>query len=233
VILLWLAPTGYKLDWWHFRTGFGFLRWAVYIGGAGLLVSLIGVALTWPGMGRPGFPFAVAGAVVALLVAAMPLNQYRIVMSLPFIHDITTDTENPPKFVALVDARSQPNVENGVDYGGPEVAAQQKEAYPDIVPAQYVQTKDEVFSQAVAVAKGMGWEIAAEVPAEGRIEATDTTFWFAFKDDIIIRIADDPNGGTRVDVRSVSRVGRSDVGANAKRIRAFMTRLHGRLGARA
>jgi len=233
VILLWLAGTGYKLDWWHFRTGFGFLRWAVYLGVGGIVISGLGMALSWPGMGRPGFSLAVAGLVIALVTAGVPLNQYRIVMSVPFIHDITTDTENPPKFVALVEARSQPDVENGVDYGGPEVAAQQKEAYPDIVPAQFAQTKDAVFAQALAVARGMGWEVAAQVPEEGRIEATETTFWFAFKDDVVIRVQDDPNGGTRVDVRSVSRVGRSDVGVNAKRIRDFFSRLHGRLGSRA
>lgn len=233
VILLWLAGTGYKLDWWHFRTGFGFMRWAVYIGVAAVVISGVGIALSWPSTGRPGLLFAAAGLVISLFSAGVPINQYRIVMSLPFIHDITTDTENPPQFVALVEARSQPNVENGVDYGGPEVAAQQKEAYPDIGPADFTQPKPVVFEQALTVAKGMRWEVAAAVPEEGRIEATETTFWFKFKDDVVIRVSDGPAGGTRVDVRSVSRVGKSDVGQNAKRIRHFLRRLHATLGAQA
>ena len=232
LILAWLAAMGYRWDWWHFRTGFSVLRWAAYVGAAGAVISLGGGILAWPGRGRPGFSFAVAGLVLGLIAFGVPANQLRIVYSLPFIHDITTDTEHPPKFVALVEARMAPGNENGVDYGGPEVAEQQKAAYPDVVPAQFAHPKAPVFEQALAVAEGMGWEIAAAVPEEGRIEATDTSFWFHFKDDVVVRVQDDPAGGTRVDVRSVSRVGRSDVGINAKRIRGFLSRLTSRMGAR-
>jgi uncharacterized protein (DUF1499 family) len=70
----------------------------------------------------------------------------------------------------------------------------------------------------------MGWQIVDANASEGRIEATDTTFWFGFKDDIVIRVAA-TSGGSRIDVRSVSRVGRSDVGTNAKRIRCYLKRL--------
>ena len=67
----------------------------------------------------------------------------------------------------------------------------------------------------------MGWEIVASDPAAGRIEATDTTFWFGFKDDVVVRVAAAPDG-SRVDVRSLSRVGLSDVGTNAARIRKYL-----------
>ena len=70
----------------------------------------------------------------------------------------------------------------------------------------------------------MGWDLVASDPASGRIEATDTTFWFGFKDDIVIRVAAAP-GGSRVDIRSLSRVGVSDVGTNAARIRKYLTAL--------
>ena len=83
---------------------------------------------------------------------------------------------------------------------------------------------DRAFARAEAAARSLGWDIAAAVPAEGRIEATATTRWFGFKDDVVIRIAAAP-GGSRVDVRSVSRVGKSDLGANARRIRAFLAAL--------
>jgi uncharacterized protein (DUF1499 family) len=82
------------------------------------------------------------------------------------------------------------------------------------------------FDRALDAARGLGWEIVGVEPAEGRIEATDTTFWFGFKDDVVVRIR--PEGSrSRIDVRSLSRVGRSDVGANARRIRRFVERLEG------
>jgi uncharacterized protein (DUF1499 family) len=77
---------------------------------------------------------------------------------------------------------------------------------------------------AVAAARAMGWEVVAADRASGRIEATDTTRFFGFKDDVVIRVQAAP-GGSRVDVRSVSRVGGSDVGTNATRIRAYLARL--------
>lgn len=82
----------------------------------------------------------------------------------------------------------------------------------------------QAFEQALRTAKNMGWTIVNSNPGEGRIESTDTTFWFGFKDDIVIRITA-AGQESRVDVRSVSRVGRSDVGTNAKRIRRFLQKL--------
>jgi uncharacterized protein (DUF1499 family) len=70
----------------------------------------------------------------------------------------------------------------------------------------------------------MGWEIIAADSARGRIEAVATTRWFGFIDDVVVRISED-GSRSRIDVRSVSRVGRSDVGANARRIRAYLDRL--------
>ena len=81
-----------------------------------------------------------------------------------------------------------------------------------------------MFAWVVEVARGRGWEIVAAVPEEGRLEATDRTRWFGFRDDIVVRVRSD-GPGTRVDVRSVSRVGRSDLGTNARRIRGFMDAL--------
>jgi uncharacterized protein (DUF1499 family) len=77
------------------------------------------------------------------------------------------------------------------------------------------------FARALAASRDLGWEIIAAVPLEGRIEAVDRTFWFGFKDDVVVRVRA-AAGGSRIDVRSVSRVGRSDVGANARRVRRFL-----------
>ena len=116
------------------------------------------------------------------------------------------------------------NATNPADYGGPEIAAQQHSAYPDIQPLALPIPNQQAFTQALQAAEAMGWAIVATNPVEGRIEATDTTFWFGFKDDIVVRIQ--PRGdGSRVDIRSVSRVGKSDVGTNAQRIRAYSRRL--------
>jgi uncharacterized protein (DUF1499 family) len=158
-------------------------------------------------------------AAIALVLGGMLAIK---LMSVPRIHDITTDTDNPPRFVALLAARQASS--NGADYGGPAVAAQQKKGYPDIVPMILPDPPERAFAKVEAAARAMGWQIAAAVPAEGRLEATDTTRWLRFKDDIVVRVAPAPNG-SRVDVRSVSRIGRSDLGVNAQRIRAFLARL--------
>ena len=113
---------------------------------------------------------------------------------------------------------------NQAEYGGPEVAAQQRQAYPDVVPLVLEAPADVAFGRALGAARGMGWEIVAADSSAGRIEATATTAWFGFKDDVVVRVTPE-DGRSRVDVRSVSRVGMSDVGTNAARIRAYLARL--------
>jgi uncharacterized protein (DUF1499 family) len=113
---------------------------------------------------------------------------------------------------------------NPAEYGGAEVAAQQRAGYPDIGPLILQTLPQQAFDRALAAARDMGWEIVATDPTSGRIEATATTFWFGFKDDVVVRVT--PVGdGSRIDVRSVSRVGRSDVGSNAERIKAYLGRV--------
>jgi uncharacterized protein (DUF1499 family) len=143
----------------------------------------------------------------------------------PRIHDITTDTDHPPQFVALLAVRQK--APNGAAYGGARIAQAQKAAYPDIAPARLGTPPDQAFDRALDAAQRMGWKIIAADKAEGRIEATATTFWLRFKDDVVIRIAA-AGSGSRLDIRSMSRVGRNDFGANAKRIRAFLQQLRSR-----
>ena len=219
-VLLLIAGPGTRLDWWQFRTGFGLMRWAVYLGLGASAVAL--VALLIPAMRRSGLARLGIALVVGASVAAVPLLQYRTVQSLPRIHDITTDTLNPPEFIAIAPLRA--DAPNPVEHPGEEVARQQREAYPDIVTFETDAYPAIVFERALALASRQGWEIVATEPEEGRIEATDTTFWFGFKDDVVIRIQGSETG-SRVDVRSKSRVGLSDVGANARRIRAFLDAL--------
>lgn len=145
--------------------------------------------------------------------------------SLPHIHDITTDTADPPEFVAVLPLRA--DAPNPPEYAGEEIAVQQRAAYPDIQPLRLPLAPVQAFERALATADSQGWHIVAAALPEGRIEATATTFWFGFKDDVVIRVTPD-NGGSRIDMRSKSRVGGSDVGANAARIRAFFADLERR-----
>jgi uncharacterized protein (DUF1499 family) len=212
-----LAGPGSRMGWWSFRTGLTVvLAWAAYSGLGAAVLALIALALG----GRRG---VAAFALVASLAAFLPPFLFRrTAQSVPPIHDITTDTENPPPFVAVVERRQ--GASNPVEYGGPDIAAQQRAAYPDVRPVTLADPPARAYERALEAARARGWEIVAAVPAEGRIEATDTTRWFGFKDDVVVRVK--PEGsGSRVDVRSLSRVGRSDVGKNASRIRAYLRAL--------
>ena len=214
------AGAGVRLSFWDFRLGFRILNWAAYFGIAGTVVSLAGAIMGRPGKGRRGFSLAAAGIFLGALAFGVPGYWYRIAKEVPMIHDITTDTENPPVFVSILALRK--DAPNSATYGGPEIAARQRAAYPDIRPLVSDLPPAQAFERAHSVARRIGWKIVDENRAEGRIEATATTRWFGFKDDVVIRIAPSTGNGSRVDVRSVSRVGRSDLGTNARRIRAFL-----------
>jgi uncharacterized protein (DUF1499 family) len=161
---------------------------------------------------------ALASAVTGLLPVVLALPGLRA----PAIHDITTDTATPPEFDAVVALRA--DAPNSLEYGGAEVAAMQQEGYPDLDTLVVGAPPAQVVDHARDVATDMGWQVVAADGAAGRLEASDTTFWFGFTDDIVIR-ARAVAGGTEVDVRSVSRVGVGDLGANAKRIQTFLERL--------
>lgn len=213
-----LAGYGYSLGWWGLGVGFGLLPVGAYAGaGAGVLALIVGSIAAW----RRRF-LAILACAVAIPLAggavAVPLNMLLRGNTVPHIHDITTDTDNPPQFVALKPERDRSA--NGSAYGGADIAALQKQGYPGIAPLVLPLPPEQVIARAESVARGMGWQIAAAVPAEGRLEATDTTKWWGFKDDIVVRAAAAP-GGSRVDIRSASRIGKSDLGVNAARIRRF------------
>jgi uncharacterized protein (DUF1499 family) len=161
---------------------------------------------------------------MAIPAVVVPWQFLRQAKSVPPIHDISTDTDDPPQFVAVLPLRG--TTSNSVVYGGDSIARQQHAAYPDIKPLDLNVPSAQAFDHALAAAQAMGWAIVAADSSAGRIEATATTKWFGFKDDVVIRVRANEGGtGSRVDVRSVSRVGRSDIGTNAARIRAYLLRL--------
>jgi Uncharacterized protein conserved in bacteria len=221
-----LAGFGSRTGWWHFRAGFQILTWAAYGGLSSAVLGLLGAfASLWRGPRRGAWPALIA-LFVGLLVVWIPWQMKRTAQQVPAIHDITTDTGNPPRFVAVLPLRK--DAPNSADYGGPDIAAQQRAAYPDLQPVLLPVPIQKTFAQALQAAEAMGWDIVSTNAEEGRIEATDTTLWFGFKDDVVVRIQA-RGDESLVDVRSVSRVGKSDVGTNAQRIRGYLQKL-GRAG---
>lgn len=136
------------------------------------------------------------------------------------IHDVSTDTDDPPAFVALRDVRL--NCSNGVDYSGGN------HSHTNIEPQFFTQSRELIFQAALVAANALRWQVAAAVTAEGRIEATATTRLLRFKDDVVIRLRPAGNG-VRLDVRSASRVGSTDFGTNARRLRTFFSELNNAL----
>ncbi|RCV86209.1 DUF1499 domain-containing protein [Billgrantia montanilacus] len=219
-LLMGAAGPAYRLEWFTLSGAFGMLRYGAYaaFAAAGLgLITLVMAAFCR--RGRPALVggLALIGTMALLIVPLMHLQQARVV---PPIHDITTDTDDPPAFVALVEVREA--APNAVEYPGESFARQQREAYPDIEALELPISPDDAFEAAVAEVHASGWELIAA--NNGRIEAVATTTWFGFKDDVAIRLRES-EGGTRVDMRSASRLGRSDAGANAARIRTFFEAL--------
>jgi hypothetical protein len=219
-LLLLGAGPGARLGAWDFRTGFILLRWGAYLGIAAAIAAAVQLALPVLRPGRPGPLLLALG--LGLLAAGVPWYWRNRAGSVPPIHDVTTDTADPPAFAAVLPLRAR--APNPAEYGGEDVAAAQQQAYPDLRPLILPLAPDAAFARALDAGRGAGWEIVAADSAAGRIEATATTGWFGFKDDVVVRIRP-ADGGSRIDVRSVSRVGRSDVGANAARIRAYLRSL--------
>jgi uncharacterized protein (DUF1499 family) len=186
----------------------------------GQVLGLVGV----------GVALGLGGAVLGAAVALVPWSHTASARGLPSIHDITTDPADPPQFRAIAAVRSAAGA-NSSDYEGPRIAALQARAYPDIRPLTVAAPPETAFRQALDTAERLGWTVVAADPAEGRIEASDRTRWFGFTDDVVIRVR--PAGsGSRIDLRSSSRIGRGDRGVNAARIRRFAAALQASGGSR-
>jgi uncharacterized protein (DUF1499 family) len=215
-LVLLIAGPGYRVGIFPLRTAFTLLRWAAF---AGLGVAVLAAIALWRAHGRDAL--AIVAFIVAATVFAVPFRFQRLAAAAPPIHDITTDTANPPVFQAIVPLRV--DAPNSLDYSQ-DAARQQREAYADIKPLILEIPAAQAFERALFAAREAGWEIVDADANSNRIEATDTTRFFGFKDDIAVRLTP-LDKRTVVDVRSVSRVGRGDAGTNARRVRAFLQRL--------
>jgi len=202
----------------------------VSVVGAGLTLSALAVALAlvayvdiWRS-GAIGVRRANVGLLVGLAVLAYPAWQLARAYRLPAINDISTDLREPPAFArsrAALEARGGHVPSDST----PDVREQQRRAYPDVAPVVLELGPEETYQLVLQAAQQMRWRIVDRTPPSvrsgaGRIDAVDRTLLMRFSDDIAIRIRPLANQ-TRVDIRSVSRIGRHDMGANAARIRAF------------
>lgn len=215
-LLLAGAGPAYRLDLLSLGGAFDMLRRGVYLSAAATAMGLLAliVALICRRF-RPALLGGLALAIAAVMLA-LPWLHWQRAQTAPPIHDITTDTVNPPAFESLAPAREA--AANAVDYPGEAFARQQREAYPDIAPVTLDMSLGLAQDVAEAAALDMGWRIAET--SLTRIEATDTTTWFGFQDDVVIRLSETEEG-VRIDVRSASRMGRGDMGTNAARIRDY------------
>ncbi len=227
-----LSGFGYRLGLWPLMAGFAMLFASAFLAAIAVILGVVVLAIALRARELRRTAVAAVAILAGASIAALPVSYFEAAKNAPRIHDITTDTDDPPQFMALAPLRAASP--NGIAYGGAEIAAAQKLAYSDIAPAQFPNPPDQVFAAAMAVLQDKGMEIAASNPPSpaqaGLIEVTATSFWFGFKDDMAIRIRQAPDGGTRLDIRSASRVGLSDIGANARRIRAFLRSLNVKLG---
>ena len=217
-----VAGPGYRFGWWGLGPAFTLLRWGAQLGAVAVTVSVVALIASVARRSRRHLGLAALALVVALAAFAIPWRMQAQARRAPPIHDVTTDPDDPPAFVAVLARRL--GARNPVEYGGAAVAVQQRAAYPDLVPLELAAPPERVFRMVEAVARGLGWEIVAAVPEGGRLEATATTPWFGFKDDVVVRVRAQ-GAGSRVDVRSLSRIGGGDLGVNAARVRAFLERL--------
>jgi uncharacterized protein (DUF1499 family) len=216
------AGPGRQLGLWDHTFGFRILEWTAYVGiGAGG-AALIGVFFAW-GIGqRRLITLGLTGVVLGALVAYWPWALQRSFRIPPPLYDISTDTANPPRFVAGIALRRDARLP--LDYPA-NFAAQQLQAYPDIKPVMLQLAPPQAFERALQASRDMGWNVHTVVPSEGRIEAVARTFWFGFEDDVVIRVTATDDGGSRVDARSTGRLGRRDGGANAKRVQGYIKSL--------
>jgi len=228
-----VAAIGSGADAWNFRFGFAILRYAFYAAIAGGLLAIVAFVIGQR-RGMRTRPTSLIAFLVAAAFAAYLTSHIVTARKVPAIHDSATDLVDVPQFQTLR-VRAD-NLENVPDDGRAELAALDPEsrwkalhraAYGDLAGLRLLLSVSDSVKRAEALAGKRGWKIVRVDRQAGIVEATATTFFFRFKDDVVVRVRPDPGraGGSIVDMRSISRVGGSDVGVNAARIRAFLADL--------
>ena len=219
-LLVALPAPLYRFGVVELGTAFTGFKFGLVVGIAALVLLAIQVIFKRKTVSLASAAIAVIFSAIAI---ALPLGMMTTAKNVPPIHDISTDVVNPPEFVAIAPLRA--DAPNPVEYAGAEAAEQQRTAYPDLQTLTYSQSKPELVEASKQAVENLGWELVNTDADKGIVEATETTAWFGFKDDVIIRVTD--NDSERlVDIRSKSRIGKSDLGKNAARIHALVDELN-------
>lgn len=232
-VLLPLSAFGYKFGVLPLQPAFGMLGVSALLAAALVVLGIV----AWFAAGKRGLSSDRGGiglgVLASLAIVVFVAVQFQTARSVPPIHNISTDTADPPAFDQIATLReglaSAGETVNPLPYDADKLAPLQAEAYPLVTTLTVPETQAPTTAASEAVLRDMGLEIVNVDEAAGRIEATATTFWFGFKDDVVVRVREGSDGSD-VDVRSVSRVGQSDLGANAARILKFLDGLKARVG---
>jgi uncharacterized protein (DUF1499 family) len=228
-LLMLAAPLGFRLRLWSAIAALTKVTALGLVAGAlAALLALVSLAAGGWRVG-PGTVLMLVAIVIAGAVAViLPLRVKRLAARLPF-NDVSTDTAAAPEFEALLPLRRAELPGAAGAYDGARLAALQKGCYPTLAPLRLPATRPAAFTRALAAAEAQGWTIVSQNPARGRIEACDRSRWYGFTDDIVVRLLAEGEG-TRIDMRSASRVGISDLGKNAARIEAYWAALKASTG---
>jgi hypothetical protein len=224
--ILIIAAVGHRLGMLDATSTYGSMALGFSLAALAVIAALIAFEAIWRD-GRHGASAAVRGFVLGLAVLSLAAVGAWKVMTYPRLTDISTDTDDPPEFIAAISNRPA-DAEPILESTEAEIDLQ-REAYPDIVSRHYPVDTLRVFDAAQAIVDRRGWTVLSSVrppdeDQQGRIEAVATTLIFAFRQDVVIRIAPDGDGAL-VDMRSAARNGAHDLGAGADRIRAFFADL--------
>ena len=218
----------YRLGVYGLTGAFGMIKCGAYGGILAVVIAIIGLILILLARRPHYFIGVIIGIVLGVVAWGIPYMWLIKAESVPAIHDITTDTANPPRFQPGVLALRK-EAQNSAVYRGTEIAAQQAKAYPDIQPLVFKLPATTVYAAALRTVQTLDWKLDSNDPVTGIIEATSTSTWFGFKYDVVIRIQAIANS-SRLDIRSESRMGEGDAGKNAQLIRTFRSALYKQLG---
>lgn len=213
LLVLAVSVWGFRLGEWPWPKAYQFATWGVWIAAAGVGATLIGF-LNWMRLCQGGLLALLLGLVLSLPVAGLGLAFDVSARMTPPINDISTDTEDPPVFWFTVTPTDYPAAN----------AEPQTSAYPQLKPLEIDISFEKAFELALALVEARGWDVLSTDPDESQIEAIATSKLFGFQDEVAIRVTETETG-VRIDLRSRSRLGNIDRGANAKRISDFLTDL--------
>ena len=185
------------------------------------LIALVGIVIAAVRKSGIGWRSPLALVISLVMLGVMYTQVIIPAGNAPRLHDITTNVDDPPQFT-----RVQLREDNLIPFNNiGEWQAAHREGYPDIQPVVINRNPDRVLADARALAESKGWTIVSVDNGIGQMEATAYAGYIRFMDDVVIKVTPIADGSTRVDMRSVSRVGLSDLGYNAKRIREFLAEL--------